>query len=72
MLICNEANAQNYQFEKVIVIGDTTYNIEAGKFVNAFTIGVSTGSDNMNKLKESNPYLLLSSLTQYKGILDMV
>jgi len=68
----DEANTQNYQFEKVIVIGDTTYDIEAGKYVNAFTVGVSTGSDNMNKLKESNPDLLLSSLTQYKSILDLL
>lgn len=43
----DEARKQRYRFNKVIVIGDTTYDIKAGKYVNAFTVAVATGSDSV-------------------------
>lgn len=68
----DEAKRRGYNFNKIVVIGDTTYDIEAGKYVKAFTVGVGTGSDDLNKLKMQNPAILLHDLTQYRRILQAI
>lgn len=68
----DEAKQRRYDFNKIVVIGDTTYDIEAGKYVKAFTVGVGTGSDDLNKLKMQNPDILLPNLTQYRRILETI
>ncbi len=42
------------RFEKVIMIGDSTHDIEAGKAVGALTIGVLTGLNSKTELKPSS------------------
>jgi phosphoglycolate phosphatase-like HAD superfamily hydrolase len=66
----DEAKQRMYDFNKIVVIGDTTYDIEAGKHVKAFTVGVGSGSDDLEKLWAKNPDFLLPDLTYYKRILE--
>ncbi|MBI1936247.1 HAD family hydrolase [Candidatus Woesearchaeota archaeon] len=60
---------KKFNFENVIVIGDTIYDIEAGKYAKAFTVGVATGSDSLGKLRNAKPDAALRRLTDYKKIL---
>lgn len=68
----DEAKHRSYVFNKIIVIGDTTKDVEAGKYVGAFTVGVATGSADLDELKTQNPDLLLPNLTHYRLILEAV
>lgn len=63
---------RKFDFEKVVVIGDTIHDIEAGKSVNAVTIAVATGSDTLKKLKGKNPDFALSNLKNYKKIIKRI
>lgn len=63
---------RKFDFEKVIVIGDTIHDIEAGKHINAFTVAVATGSDKLQKLKAMSPDLALPNLKNYRKIVDAV
>ena len=68
----DEARRQKYKFGRVVVVGDTTKDVEAGKYVNAFTVSVATGSDSLLALKEKNPDIALSTLKDYKLILEAI
>ncbi len=47
-----EARNLKHNFSRVVVVGDTTNDIEAGKDVNAFIVAVATGSNSLEKLQE--------------------
>jgi len=65
-----EAKRRGYDINKVIVIGDTTHDITAGKSVAAITVGVGTGTVDLSGLREENPDILLPDLTQYAKIFE--
>jgi len=64
----HSAKKRKYNFNRAIVIGDTTRDIDAGKHVNAFTVAVATGTDSFAKLQDSNPDIVLLTLRHYKRI----
>lgn len=63
------ARKKDYQFEKAIVIGDTTKDIEAGNNAGAVTVAVASGTDSREVLKRANPNVIVDSLEQYLEIL---
>lgn len=67
-----EAKQNGYNFGRVVVIGDTTKDIEAGKNIGAFTVGVATGSDPLGKLQRSKPDSAVTSLKFHKTILNKI
>jgi len=54
------------KFEKVIIIGDSTHDIEAGKAVGALTIAVLTGNDSKYKLKKEGANYIFKNLKDKK------
>ncbi len=66
----DKAKELGYDFNKVVVIGDTTRDIDAGKLLNAYTVAVATGSDDFKKLDAEKPDLTLRSLKDYRKILE--
>jgi len=70
-----------YDFKKIIVIGDTIYDVKAGKALKekyattgqyqVYTVAVSTGFHGMGKLKAEKPDLALPNLSQYRKILSL-
>ncbi len=70
--IVRQALKEAGKVEKVVVLGDTHYDIEAGKAVGAYTVGVATGSGTFAGLSETGADLVISSMTEYGKILEMV
>lgn len=68
----NEAQHKGYAFDNVVVIGDTTRDILAGKAHCALTVGVATGAQTKEQIAESKPDVLLSSLKEYDKILKLI
>lgn len=71
----DEARNRRYDFDRVIVIGDTTKDIEAGKYAGAFTVAVATGSDSIEKLqgkiktlKYEGSSIVVPNLRNYQSI----
>lgn len=64
----DEAKRRKYNFDKVIVLGDTPHDIEAGKKVGAMTVAVATGHIDIETLKAAQPNITLKSLKEYKEI----
>ncbi|MEK6942954.1 MAG: HAD family hydrolase [Nanoarchaeota archaeon] len=64
------AKSMKYDFGKIIVIGDTAYDIEAAKKSGAFAVGVATGSCTLQELQKTAD-LTLSSLKEYGKIKEM-
>ena len=64
-----KAKSRNYDFKKVIVIGDTIHDIAAGKHANAFTVGVATGSDTLSRLRKAKPDVAVNNLKNFMVIL---
>jgi HAD superfamily hydrolase (TIGR01549 family) len=65
----SKARAMKYDFEKVVVIGDTLHDIEAAKKSGAFAVGVATGSCTIQQLSKTAD-LVLESMKDYKRILE--
>src|SRR3989344_4213626 len=65
------ARTSNYDFKRVVVIGDTPYDIEAGKAANTFTVGVATGNHSLQELAKTAD-LALPSLKEYKKIIEKI
>jgi phosphoglycolate phosphatase len=59
------AKGKKIKFEKVIVIGDSPFDVKAGKENKAFTVAVSTGRHSFNELKKEKPEVLLRSLENF-------
>ena len=64
----NQANETDYEFNRIIVIGDSPSDIKAGKSVGAFTVGVTIGYYDGNGLKDTD--LVVKTLVEYKKILE--
>ncbi len=67
----NKAKNLGCDFKKIIVIGDTLFDIEAGKSVKAFTVGVATGSCKLADLKKTAD-IAVASLKDYRLILNAI
>ncbi len=63
-----QASDKRYELNRITVIGDSPFDIEAGKLISAFTVGVATGYYNEDKLKSAGADIVLSSLLEYKKI----
>ncbi len=62
----------NYKDNKIIVIGDATRDIAAGKLYGAMTIAVNTGPHTRKQLKEARPDYLFDSFKDYKKVLRII
>jgi phosphoglycolate phosphatase len=56
----------------VIVIGDSTLDIQAGIRNNAYTIGVTTGKDSADDLKAAHANAIVTDLTKASGIYEIL
>lgn len=65
-----EGKEKQYQFDKVVVIGDTPSDVEAGKSVGAYTVAVATGHKTKEELQLTGADLTLNSLLEYKKIIE--
>ncbi|MCX8194108.1 MAG: HAD family hydrolase [Candidatus Pacearchaeota archaeon] len=63
--------AKQKKFEKIIVIGDSIHDIEAGKAVKALTIAVLTGYHTKDQLKEKKANHIFENLKD-KRILNLI
>lgn len=59
------------KIKKIVVIGDTVTDIQAGKVVGAITIGVATGSCTTTTLRKEKADVVVGSLREYKSILKV-
>jgi HAD superfamily hydrolase (TIGR01549 family) len=59
---------KQFNFDKVIIIGDTTQDIKAGKAVGAFTVAVATGSDSIDVLRSADPDIVLRNMKEYQKL----
>lgn len=59
------------KFEKIIVIGDSIHDIEAGRAVRALTIGILTGHHTKNQLKAKKADYIFKNLKD-KRILKLI
>jgi phosphoglycolate phosphatase-like HAD superfamily hydrolase len=60
-------------FQRVVVVGDTTYDIKAAQENNVHSIAVATGPFNPNELRLQQPTIVLQDLTEkdlFSTILD--
>lgn len=67
-----KAKNRKMRFNKVIVIGDTPFDIHAGKANRALTVAVASGRYKLDELKKEKPDLLLTSLGDYGKILRKI
>ena len=57
---------------KIYVIGDTPHDIECGKAINAYTIGVATGAYSVAHLKDCLPWWEIESLPSPESFVDKI
>jgi len=57
-----------FKAKEVIMVGDTIYDIIAGKKANARTIAVLTGPNSKNKLKKYKPDFIIRSIAEIKKV----
>lgn len=57
-------------YKKVFVIGDTPYDINCGKYINATTIAVATGPYSMKQLKSAD--YVFKDFKDYKKLLNII
>jgi len=67
--IVENAIKQADNIDKIIVIGDSPADIEAGKAEKAFTVAVASGHYKKEQLKDAD--LVLESLDEYNKILEI-
>ena len=67
-----KARKLKYDFKKIIVIGDTIHDIEAGKIAGAITVGVATGSGVFAELKKAKADIVLRTLKNYRKIINKI
>lgn len=59
------------RFDKVIIIGDSIHDVEAGKSIKAITIAITTGTHTKEQLKKEKADYILRSLKN-KKILNLI
>ncbi len=65
------AKKKGIKFDKAVVIGDSPFDVRAGKENKAITVAVATGRYSLSELKKEKPSLLLKSLGDYEKILKL-
>lgn len=70
-----EARSKGYRYNKVVVIGDTTHDLEAGKAVNALVVLAATGTvkrkaleQRVSELDYKHSSIVVPTLSHYKKI----
>ena len=61
-------NEFNLNESEVYYVGDTSGDIEAGKFANVKTIGISWGFQDKNKLSDSKPDFLIDNILEIRKL----
>ena len=56
----------------IVVIGDTLWDIRAGKHLGARTVGVATGSYSIEDFKAASPDFIFSDLSDLKSFLNLL
>ena len=59
---------QHFEKENIYIIGDSIYDIECAKRIEAISIGVATGFADYELLKEKNPDYLYEDLSDWKTL----
>jgi beta-phosphoglucomutase-like phosphatase (HAD superfamily) len=54
----------------IIVVGDSVYDVAAGKAAGMRTAGVVSGASSLDQLKAGHPDFLLRSITQVLSLID--
>ena len=67
---CQERSGRTYGPGEVVVVGDSTSDLEAGQANGVRTLAVATGSYSLEELSRLNPSYVLPDLSDTKGILD--
>ena len=58
--------------KNIIKVGDSKIDIEEGKNANClYSIGITTGAQNLEQLKEANPDYIIHNLSELIGILNL-
>ena len=63
---------QKFRDKDVVIIGDSTRDIECGKLFNALTIAVATGFHSKAQLSAAGPDYLFADLKDYRKVLRAV
>lgn len=58
--------------EDIVVIGDTIWDIKAGKHIGAVTVGVTTGSYTVEDFRKAGADLVLPDLSDFKQFLKIL
>lgn len=71
------AKEKRLEFENIVVIGDTPFDIQSGKDAktngfNILTVGVTTGTFSREELEKENPDLVINSMNEYMKIVKLV
>lgn len=54
----------------ILVVGDSVYDIAAGKAAGMRTVGVASGASSFDQLKDERPDFLLRRITQVAGLIE--
>lgn len=68
----DKAAEKQLEVDQVFVIGDTPFDVQAGKVNNAITIAVATGSHTVSDLKPHNPDYILEDLSNTAEFYDII
>ncbi len=70
--VIKQARHKGYDWNRVLFVGDSGSDVNAGKEIGALTVGVSTSYTSAEKLLEDGADLVLESLVEYPKIFDML
>jgi pyrophosphatase PpaX len=70
------AKEKGLEFDNIIVIGDTPFDVISGKKAESetkiFTVGVATGTFKREELENESPDLVIDSMKEYVKIVELV
>jgi HAD superfamily hydrolase (TIGR01549 family) len=72
----DQAKQLGYEFDSVVVVGDTVHDVEAAKLyarrseVPVSIVAVATGSDSYKKLADSQPTITVHNLKDYNAVVE--
>ena len=67
-----EHTGHTYVGSDVVIIGDTQHDIQCGRSIGAFSVGVCTGSYSRNELASHRPNVLFDTLQDADAFIDQV
>ena len=71
-MILTAASRLGLPISDCIMVGDTTFDIQAAKAANCLSVGVLTGSQSLEVLRIANPDYILSSITEVESLLEKI